>query len=53
MNISDIIEKSEHSLNSLEFANELDTNNKLSEYRSEFAIPTRRMVSGEKSIYGQ
>lgn len=53
MAISEITEKSQHALTSLEFANELDANNTISQYRNEFAIPTRRMVSGEKSIYGQ
>lgn len=53
MSISELIEKSQHALTSVELASELDAHNTLSPYRNEFAIPTRRDVSGEKSIYGQ
>jgi hypothetical protein len=53
MTFSDIVDKSKYSPTSLEFANELDTNNKLSKYRNEFAIPTRRMVSGENPVIGK
>ncbi|KAL0143435.1 kynureninase [Mucor lusitanicus] len=51
MSISELIEKSQHALTSVELASELDAHNTLSPYRNEFAIPTRRDVSGEKSIY--
>lgn len=51
--ISEIIEKSEFSLSSREFAEKLDQQDKFAQYRDEFAIPVRRHVSGENPTIGK
>jgi hypothetical protein len=51
--ISEIIEKSEFSLSSIELAKKLDEQDQFAQYRDEFVIPTRRSVSGENPVSGK
>ncbi|CAO3607697.1 unnamed protein product [Mucor hiemalis] len=48
--ISEIIEKSQYSLSSIELSESLDEQDSFRKYRDEFVIPQRRSVSGENPI---
>jgi hypothetical protein len=50
--IIDIIKNSQHAFSSMEFAQTLDAQDQLKQYRQEFAIPARKNVSGENPILG-
>lgn len=50
--ISEIIEKSQYDVSSIEFAESLDEQDKFRKFRDEFVIPQRRSVSGENPIAG-
>ncbi|GAA5813658.1 hypothetical protein MFLAVUS_007143 [Mucor flavus] len=48
--MTDTLEKSKFPLSSIEFAENLDNQDKLSKFRQEFVIPLRRYVSGENAV---
>lgn len=50
--MTETLEKSEFPLSSIEFAENLDNQDKLSKFRQEFVIPLRRYVSGENAVTG-
>jgi hypothetical protein len=51
--ITDIIKNSKYALSSVEFAQALDAQDELKQYRQEFAIPSRKDVSGENPLLGK
>lgn len=48
--ITDIIKNSKYKLSAIEFAQDLDTQDKLKQYRQQFSIPLRKDIAGENPI---